>query len=83
MIESSNLFFVKLLITLYSHNFLVINDKLNESIKSFVNSSFNNDGTYNEQREYPAIAGKGKKNCKYCEFANNEDLCPIAKRICV
>lgn len=58
-------------------------NKLNESIKNFVKSSFNNDGSYNEQREYLAIAGKGKKNCKYCDFANNENLCPAAKRICV
>jgi hypothetical protein len=58
-------------------------NKLNQSIESFVKSSFKDDGTYNDQREYPAIAGKGKKNCKYCEFANKEDLCPIAKRICV
>lgn len=57
-------------------------NKLNESIKNFVKSSFNNDGTYNQQREYPAIGGKSKKNCKYCEFANKEDLCPAAKRIC-
>lgn len=57
-------------------------NKLNESIENFVKSSFNVDGTYNIQREYPATAGKGKKNCKYCDFAKNEDLCPIAKRIC-
>jgi len=57
-------------------------NKLNESINSFVKTSFNNDGTYNEQREYLAIAGKAKKNCKYCDFAKNEDLCPSSKRIC-
>jgi hypothetical protein len=58
-------------------------NKLNESIKSFVKSSFKDDGSYNEQREYPAIAGKAKKNCKYCDFVKNEDLCPAAKRICI
>ena len=55
---------------------------MDEKTKNILENTLE-DGTYNDQREYPAIAGKGKKNCKYCEFANKEDLCPKAKRICV
>jgi hypothetical protein len=56
-------------------------NKLARSIKGFVESSFDNEGNYNLEKEYPAIAGKNKKNCKYCEFADQLDLCPISNRI--
>jgi hypothetical protein len=51
-----------------------------KSIESFVNESFNLDGTH-KPREFPAIGGKGLKNCKYCEFATDKEACPIEKRI--
>ena len=56
-------------------------NKLAKSIESFVDSSFHPDGTFNLDREYPAVAGKNNKNCKYCEFADRLDLCPRANRI--
>ena len=56
-------------------------NKLARSIKGFVESSFDDEGNYNLEKEYPAIAGKNKKNCKYCEFADHPDLCPISNRI--
>ena len=56
-------------------------NKLARSIESFVDSSFKEDGSFNLDREYPAVAGKNKKNCKYCEFADRPDLCPINNRI--
>lgn len=55
-------------------------NKLVRSINSFVSSCFNEDGTYNTERIYPAIAGKNGKNCKYCQFADN-GMCPKADRI--
>ena len=56
-------------------------NKLQTSIEGFINSSFNSDGSYNLERTYPAVAGKNKKNCKYCEFADQPDLCPTKNRI--
>ena len=56
-------------------------NKLARSIKGFVESSFDNEGNYNLNKEYPAMAGKNKKNCKYCEFKDREDLCPMSNRI--
>jgi len=56
-------------------------NKLARSIKGFVESSFLENGDYNLNKQYPAIAGKNKKNCKYCEFKDREDLCPKLKRI--
>lgn len=32
-------------------------------------------------KAYPALAGKNQKHCKYCEFKNNFELCPINSRI--
>jgi hypothetical protein len=56
-------------------------NKLKNALNQWVGSSFDKDGNYNVNKTYPAVAGKNKKNCKYCEFANREDLCPAAKRI--
>ena len=57
-------------------------NKINNSVDEFVRTSFNKDGTYNTDRVYPAVAGKNKKNCKYCDFKDRQDLCPIKGRIC-
>ena len=56
-------------------------NKLARSIDEFVKSSFKADGSYNLDREYPAVAGKNNKNCKYCEFKDQPDLCPARARI--
>lgn len=55
-------------------------NKLIKEISAFIKAGFKEDGTYNVEGEFPAVSEKGK-NCKYCEFANNETLCPKANRI--
>tara|TARA_Y100000593_G_scaffold93989_1_gene190974 strand:- start:909 stop:1844 length:936 start_codon:yes stop_codon:yes gene_type:complete len=56
-------------------------NKLAKSIESFIKYSFNTDGSYNLDKQYIASAGKNNKNCKYCEFKDQPDLCPIKNRI--
>jgi len=56
-------------------------NKLASEIKSFVDSSFHADGAFNLDRNYVASAGKNNKNCKWCEFKDQPDMCPIANRI--
>ena len=56
-------------------------NKLAHSIESFVDSSFHHDGSFNLDRQYPAVAGKNNKHCKWCEFKDRLDLCPKADRI--
>ena len=56
-------------------------NKLASSIESFVDSSFHDDGSFNLDRQYPSVAGKNNKNCKWCEFKDQLDLCPRADRI--
>ena len=57
-------------------------NKLLQEIDSFIQAGFNQDGSYKEDGSFPAVGHKGMKNCRYCEFANNEELCPKANRIC-
>ena len=56
-------------------------NKINNSVDEFVRTAFNPDGSYNIDRKYPAIKGKNGKNCKWCDFKGNPDLCPAAERI--
>ena len=56
-------------------------NKVNGSVDEFVRTAFNSDGSYNTDREYPAVAGKNSKNCKYCEFKGNNELCNRKERI--
>ena len=56
-------------------------NKLKRSIADWAAACFDVEGNYNTTREYPAVAGKNGKNCKYCDFKDRHDLCPLAKRI--
>jgi len=56
-------------------------NKLKRSIADWAAECFDVAGNYNTAREYPAVAGKNGKNCKYCDFKDKHDLCPIAKRM--
>jgi hypothetical protein len=62
-------------------------NKVQRLFQEFVHDSFNPDGSYNLEREYPALAGRPArtdgvcKNCRFCEFAGREDLChPSARK---
>ena len=55
-------------------------NKLAKSIESFVELNFNADGSYKD-KEFAAVAGKNNKNCKYCEFKDQYELCPKQNRI--
>jgi hypothetical protein len=56
-------------------------NKVITQINNFVQFAFKEDGQYNTEQEYPAVAGPGKENCKYCEFKDRDDLCPTSKRL--
>ncbi len=47
----------------------------------FISSVFNEDGSYNINRKYEAIAGIKGHNCKYCPFKTNYELCPKENRL--
>ena len=51
-----------------------------QRMETFVEFAFNDDGSYAEDKEYPAITGKNKSHCKFCPFAEREDLCPKSSR---
>ena len=55
-------------------------NKLMREIDTFIQTAFNQDGTYKTDAVYPAIAGKKYSNCKYCEFANTAQ-CDKSTRI--
>ena len=57
-------------------------NKINNSVNEFISTAFNIDGSYNTDREYAAVAGKNKKNCRWCIFKDDFDLCPKKDRIC-
>ena len=56
-------------------------NKLDKSIEAFVANCFNEDGSYNTEGNFPAVAGKNNKHCKYCDFRTDENLCKKAERI--
>ena len=56
-------------------------NKLARSIESFVELNFNADGSYITDKQYVASAGKNNKNCKWCEFKDQLDLCPKQNRV--
>jgi len=53
-------------------------NKIGKMFIDFVQSAFNEDGTYNMEGQYPAIACSA---CKYCPYASEEVLCPKKERL--
>jgi hypothetical protein len=47
----------------------------------FIQHCFNEDGSYNTEKIYPAYAGTKQKNCFFCPFKENYSLCPNENRI--
>ena len=56
-------------------------NKLMKDIETFIDAGFNLDGSYKVDGVFPAVANKGKSNCRYCEFAMDEVRCPSTNRI--
>jgi hypothetical protein len=55
-------------------------NKLIKDIEEFVKAGFKEDGSYNIEGHFPAVANNGK-NCKYCEFSKLYNICPKENRI--
>ncbi len=57
---------------------------VNESEKmflEFVEHCYNSDGTYkDDENRYKAIEGHNGNNCRFCDFKDNENLCPKSQR---
>jgi hypothetical protein len=49
--------------------------QVNESVESFSKSCFTEEGKYNTNRGYTAVAGKDGWNCKFCPYKDRHDLC--------
>jgi len=56
-------------------------NKLHREIDSFITQCFAHDGSFKTDTNYLPIAGKKGKNCRWCEWKDNEDKCPAGNRI--
>lgn len=59
----------------------VTQKKVQRQIDAFVDSCFEQDGTKKADANYPAVSGKGDKNCKYCPFKTDYENCSKESRI--
>lgn len=50
-------------------------------IDKFISTVFNEDGSYNTSQTYMPIAGPSATHCKFCEYRDNDELCPKKERI--
>ena len=55
-------------------------NKITKSFEDFIRNAFNEDGSYRTESEFPALAGKNNKNCKYCPFKTDYEKCPKENR---
>jgi hypothetical protein len=55
-------------------------NKITKSFEDFIRNSFNEDGSYKLDSNFPAMAGKNGKNCKYCPFKDDYEKCPKQNR---
>jgi hypothetical protein len=52
-----------------------------KEIQTFVETAFDSEGNKRTDIYYPPIEGEKKKNCRWCEFKDRDDLCPIKNRV--
>ena len=55
-------------------------NKITKSFEDFIRNAFNEDGSYRTESEFPALAGKNNKNCKYCPWKTDYEKCPKENR---
>jgi len=56
-------------------------NKVMRTFDSFLDSVFDDTGAYKTERDYVAVAGKNKKNCRWCEFSEQVDHCNPKDRL--
>ena len=55
--------------------------KVNKNLDKFITEAFTLDGKHNISGFYPATKGEKNKNCKWCPFKTNYELCPKQNRV--
>tara|TARA_R100001591_G_scaffold112663_1_gene125219 strand:- start:1877 stop:2593 length:717 start_codon:yes stop_codon:yes gene_type:complete len=55
--------------------------KVNKSLQKFISEAFTPEGKHNLLGNYPATKGEKNKNCKWCPFKRNYELCPKEMRV--
>jgi hypothetical protein len=55
--------------------------KVNKSLDKFISEAFTPEGKHNLLGNYPATKGEKNKNCKWCPFKQNYELCPKELRV--
>lgn len=51
-----------------------------KKFEEFIQTCFTETG-YNTEIEYPAVAGQNGFNCKFCDFRNDQERCPVNQRV--
>ena len=54
--------------------------QVTKSFEDFIRNAFTEYRTHRVNAEFPAMAGKNNKNCKYCPFKNDYEKCPKENR---
>jgi hypothetical protein len=55
--------------------------KVLRTFEAFLDAAFDESGAYKTERNYIAVAGKNKKNCRWCEFADQPEHCDPIDRL--
>lgn len=56
-------------------------NQVQKEFQKFLDACFLPDGSYNELYPFRAITGRNGFNCRFCEFKDNFEVCPIENRI--
>jgi hypothetical protein len=52
-----------------------------KEVEKFITTVFDTDGNKRGDIQYIAKAGENGNNCRFCEFKDNDELCPIKNRV--
>jgi hypothetical protein len=55
--------------------------QISSELSNFITTVFNQDGTYNTDKNYIPVAGFNGNNCRFCEFKDDYTNCPLQDRV--
>ena len=55
-------------------------NKAEKTLSNFVNEAFDVKGKKNKDKHYPAVTGVKSRNCNFCPYKTNYELCPVENR---
>lgn len=79
-LDEDSLYAQKRIVGFTPANGKISQSRVIKTFQNFIDSCFTKDGEYNRQGTFAALRGRYDFNCRFCEFNQQETICPPTNR---